>query len=177
MQHLLNGGKALGQLIGGVGFCHTGDLLELGIGLVHKAVVLQGHLVAVAQVACLNTVESGVTVVVLNEAFQGLFPRDELSLKHIAQSIDLGADAPGLGIGQVGIDIDQDLAGLVQVLNHHIQVIGQNREAAHNDQAGHRNANSSEGHEAVEKNTPDALFEKVADIIEFHRCSTPLCRR
>ena len=94
-----------------------------------------------------------------DKALQCLLPGDKGGLQHIVQRIDFRADAPGLGIGQVTVHVDQDFTGLVQVLNHHVQVVGQNGEAAHNQQARNGNANSGKGHKAVEEDAAKTFLD------------------
>ena len=158
MQHALNGGEALRQLIGGAGLHDTGDLLQLGVGLLHQGVVLQGDNIAMAKILRLHAAEGTVTVMVGNEILQSLLTGDEFGIENIAQGVDFRADASGFGIGQAAVHIHQDLTGLVQVLHHNIQIIGQDGEAAHNQKASHRDAHSGEGHEAMEENSPEAFL-------------------
>ena len=158
----MNGGKALGQLIGGVGLDHAGDLLKLLVGLLHQVVVLQSDHVAVAQVLSLDAVEGGVVVVVADEAFQRLFPGDVLRLLDIVQRVDPGAYASRLRAGIAAVDVHHDLAGLVQLLDHYVQVVGQDGEAAHDQQAGHRDADGGEGHKAMQEDTAEAFLDQVA---------------
>ena len=121
-----------------------------------------------AQVTGVITAEGTVAVMVGNEVLKCLLPGDEGSLKDIVQQVDFRADASCLRVGQVGIDVHQDFAGLVQILNHFIQIIGQGGKAAHDDKAGHRHAHGGEGHKAMEENTPEALFQQISKIIQLH---------
>ena len=174
MQNILDGGKALRQLIGRVGIGHAGDLLELLVRFLHAGVVLQSHHIPVAKVLRLHAFQRGVVIVVLDEVLQGLLPGDKGRLEHIVQGIDLGAHASCLGITQVAVNIDQNLTGLVQVLHHHIQVVGQDGEAAHDQQAGHGDTDSGKGHKAMQEDAPHALLQQVTNIIDSHSRSTPL---
>ena len=105
------------------------------------------------------TTQGTVAVMVGNKVLQGFLTGNEGGLEHIVQQVDPGADGSCLRIRQVAVHIGKDLAGFVQLLHHDIQVIGQNGEAAHDDQTCHRNTDCREGHEAVEENAPDALFQ------------------
>ena len=158
MQHILDGGKALRQLIGRVGLGHAGDLLELLVRLLHAGVVLQGHHIPVAQVLRIDALQGCVIFVIGDEVLKRLLPGDKGRLEHIVQGIDLGAHASCLGITQVAVNIDQNLTGLVQVLHHHIQVVGQDGEAAHDQQAGHGDTDSGKGHKAMEEDAPHAFL-------------------
>ena len=128
------------------------------------------------QVLSLNAAEGAVAVMVSDEIFQSLFPGDKGGLEHIVQEVNFGTDALGFGIGQVGVYVDKDFAGLVQFLHHDVQVVGQNGEAAHDDQTGHRNTHSGEGHKSMEENTPEAFFQQISQIIQLHRRFPPLFR-
>ena len=112
-----------------------------------------------AQILRLNAIEGGVVVVVIHKALKGILPGDEHGFFHIVQRIDFGADASCFGIGQGGIHIHHDFAGLVQLLHHHVQVVGQNGEAAHNQQARNGNANSGKGHKAVEEDAAKTFLD------------------
>ena len=112
-----------------------------------------------------------------NEVLKRLLPGDEGSLKDVIQQVDFRADASCLRVGQVGIDVHQDFTGLVQILNHFVQIIGQGRKAAHDDQAGHRHAHGGEGHKAMEENAPEALFQQISQIIQLHLSLPPALRR
>ena len=158
MQYALNGGEALCQLIGGAGLHDTGDLLQLGVGLLHQGVVLQGDNIAMAKILCLHTAEGAVAVMVGDEVLQRLLPGDKFGVEDVAQGVDFGTNASGFGIGQAAVHIHQNLTGLVQVLHHNIQIIGQDGEAAHNQKAGHRDAHSRERHKAMEENSPEAFL-------------------
>ena len=158
MQHALNGGEALGQLVGRVGLGNAGNLLELLIGLLHFGVVFQGDHIAVAQVGGLHAVESAVAVVVLDEVLQGFLPGDEGGLQDIVHQVDLCTDAFRLGIGQAAVDVYQDLTGLIQLLHHDVQVVGQGGEAAHDDQAGHRHTHGGKGHKPMEEDPAEAFL-------------------
>ena len=158
VQHALDGAEALCQLIGCGSLRHTGQLLQLLIGLLHQQIVFQHHHIPVAQVGCLHAAESTVTVMVCNEILQRFLPGNKGGLQNVVQQIDLCADGPGLSIGQFTVHIDQDLTGPVQIPYHFVQIVGKNREAAYDNQAGHRNADSGKGHEAMGKNTLYALF-------------------
>ena len=119
-----------------------------------------------------------VSVVVIDEVLQRLLPGDEGCLEHIVQLIDLRAHASGLGVGQTAVDVHQNLTGLVQLLNHQVQVVSQNGKAAHNHQAGHGDAHGGERHESMEENTPEAFFQQVTQIIQLHlRFPPPRSRR
>ena len=93
-----------------------------------------------------------------NEVLKRLLPGDKGRLEHIVQSIDFGADASCLSVGKTAVNIHQDLAGLIQVLHHHIQVVGQDGEAAHDQQAGHGDTDSGEGHKAMQEDAPHAFL-------------------
>ena len=130
-----------------------------------------------AQVAGLHAAESAVAVMVGNEVLQCLLPGDEGGLKHVVNEIDFGADASGLGIGQVRVHIDQDLTGLVQLLHHFVQIVSQRGEAAHDDQTRHRHTHSGKGHKSMKEDAAEALLQKVSKIIQLHLSVPPLFRR
>ena len=111
-----------------------------------------------AQVRGLDAAEGTVAVMVGNEILQCLLPGDEGGLQDIVQQIYFCADGSCLGIGQLAVHIHKDLTGPVQILHHDIQVVGQDGEAAHDDQARHRDAHGGERHEAVEENATEAFL-------------------
>ena len=113
VQHALNGGEALRQLVGRAGLDHAGQLLELLVGLLHLGVVLQSDHIAVAQIRGLHAVEGAVVVVILHEVLQGFLPGNEGGLQNVVQQVDLGADGAGLGVGQAAVDVHQDFTGLI----------------------------------------------------------------
>ena len=130
-----------------------------------------------AQVLSLNAGEGAVALMVVDEILQGLLTGDEGCLKHIVQHIDLGTNALGFGIGKLAVYVDKDFAGLVQILHHDIQIVGQDGEAAHDHKTCHRNAHGSEGHKAMGKNMPQAFLQKISNIIKSHCCNNPPFRR
>ena len=52
-----------------------------------------------------------------------------------------------------------------------VGIVGHQRKRAHDQQAGHRNADGREGHEAMGEHIAGAFFEKVTEI--FHCGATP----
>ena len=93
-----------------------------------------------------------------DEVLQSLLPGDKPGVEDVVQGVDFRADASGFGVGQAAVHIHQNFTGLVQVLHHNIQVVGQDGEAAHNQKACHRDAHSGEGHEAMEENSTEAFL-------------------
>ena len=59
----------------------------------------------------------------------------------------------------------------VQLLQILVGIVGHQRKCAHDQQAGHRNADGREGHEAMGEHIAGAFFEKVTEI--FHCGATP----
>ena len=112
-----------------------------------------------------------------NEILQCLLPGDEGRLQYVVKKIDFGADASGLGVRQIRVDEDQDLAGLVQLLDHLVQIVGQRGEAAHDDQTRHRYTHSGKGHKSMKEDAAEALLQKVSKIIQLHLSLPPLFRR
>ena len=173
MQHALQGGEALRQLIGRADLIHTGQILQLLSGLLHLGIVFQSDHVAVTQILRLNAAEGAVVVMVADEVLKRFLPGNVFRVKHIVQKVDLRADGSCLGVGKVAVDVHHNFAGLIQILNHDVQIVSQRGEAAHDDQTRHRDADSSKGHEAVLENAAEALLEQVPDIIELHVCFPP----
>ena len=102
---------------------------------------------------------------------------NKVRLQHIGDLIDLGADTLGFRVGQFTVHINQNFIGLVQFFHHDVQIVHQDGEAAHNQQARHRDADGSKGHESVEEDSPDALFQQISNIIDLHTDNTHPFRR
>ena len=134
-------------------------ILDLGCGFLDIGIILQNHPETVPQVGSFHAGECIILLMVLHKPLQRLFPGNKIRLKNVFDHIDLGADALGLCLCEAAVHISQDLIGLIQFLHHDIDIVHQNGEAAHDQQTCHRDTHSGEGHEAVEENTPDALFQ------------------
>ena len=66
------------------------------------------------------------------------------------------------------VDVDQNFVFLLQIQNHDVQVIENQAERAHDDQARNRHADCRKGHEAVQKHTLEALAQQITNIILLH---------
>ena len=113
MQHALNGGEALRQLVGRVDLIHAGQLQKQIGGLLHLGVVLQGDHIAVAQILWLNAAEGAVVVVVADKALKRFLTGNELCLQNVVQKVNFGADRPCFGVGQTAVDVHKNFAGLI----------------------------------------------------------------
>ena len=94
-----------------------------------------------------------------NKVLQGLLPGDEGCLKHVVKKVNFGSDASCLGIGQVRVYVDKDFTGLVQLLHHFVQIVGQRGEAAHDDQTRHRHTHGGKGHKSMKEDAAEAFLQ------------------
>ena len=157
---------------------NTGDILDLCHRLLHKRIALQRHHKTVAQVGGQNAGKGGTLILMIgNECLQRFLTGNELGQQHIVDLVDSGSDAPGVGVRQVAVHINQNFICLIQILHHQVHIVNQSGEAAHNQQAGHRDNDGGKGHEAVGENATDALHEQISDIIDLHSCNTHPFRR
>ena len=156
---------------------HTLNLPQIVFRLPHEGVVLQGDHKAVPQGVGLQSGKGFGIVLFLHEVLQGFFPGNKLGVMNVSDHIDLRPDALGL-ILRIGlVNIDDHFILLFQLRHHNAEIVQNQTEAAHDDQAGNGDADCREGHEAVEENTPDAFADQITKFIPLHTYSTRPFRR
>ena len=100
--------------------------------------------------------------------------------RHIGNSLQFLLQGLGLRFRIGIIHIRQNFVLLLQILQQAVGVHRHQREGAHNEQAGHCDADGSEGHEAVAEHIGEALMGEISEIMLSHGCvlphSLPRCR-
>ena len=112
--------------------------------------------------------------VVLHEGVEGLAAGDELRRADVVDLLDLRLQRAGGILGVVLVDEGDDLVLVLQALDEPVDVLAQQRHAAHDDQARHDDRDRREGHEA---DASEALADQVAASIQSHSRNTRLFRR
>ena len=71
-----------------------------------------------------------------------------------------------------GIHIGKDLILLLQLIDVMVDIDGEQRKAAHDQQAGNNDDDAGEGHEAVRRDAAEALAYQITKSIQSHSCNT-----
>ena len=136
-------------------------------GLGKLGLILQMNDKAVTEDAGVQVRIEIVFIVLGHIAVTGLLPGDEGGIGHIGHSLHLPLQGPGLVLGKALVDKGQDGVLLLQVFQVIIRVVGHQGEGAHNEQAGHGDADGRKGHEAVGEHIAASFPEEISEIT-FH---------
>ena len=121
--------------------------------------------VAVAEDFGVQIAVEVVLIVLLHVAVPGLLTGDEGAVGYVGQLFQLALEGHGLLVGQILIHKGQHRVLTLQVLQILVGVVGHQREGAHDQQAGHGDADGREGHKPVGEHIADALPDKVTEIV------------
>ena len=100
-----------------------------------------------------------------------LLPGDKRAVSHVVHLFQLALQPSGPALRQRVVYKGHHGVLPLQVRQILVGIVGHQRKRAHDQQAGHRNADGREGHEAMGEHIAGAFFEKVTEI--FHCGATP----
>ena len=111
-----------------------------------------------------------------DEGLHGLFPGNEGGGGHVIHGFQLALQGLGLFLRISIVNESQDLVFAFHLLQVGVGIDGHQGKGAHDQQAGHGDADGRKGHEAVAEHVGQALMEEVAEIMLTHGCALPHSR-
>ena len=141
--------------------CDAGYSLQRFLGLGKLFNVIEVDDEAMPENGLVNALHQRL-VILAHVVFHSLAAGHEVGGADVAHSQDLTADGLGfLFVLDLIVHEGDDLILLLQILDQIVDVQGQERHAAHDDQAGHDDRNGCKGHEPVGLDAPEALTNQI----------------
>ena len=145
----------------GTDSCDTGYAFQCLFGLSKLLDVVEMDDEAMPENGLVDPLHQGF-IVLAHVVFHRFTAGYKIRSADVAYSQDLTADGLGfLFVLDLIVHKGDDLILLLQILDQIVDVQGQERHAAHDDQAGHDDGNRREGHEPMGPDAPEALTDQI----------------